>query len=154
MISGQSPTQLKGSEMPDPLIFLDPHVHYWDPQRTPREVSPLVKMLGFSSTIMDWVARRVFPKVALAFYGTPKYVLRPYLPINYQQDCAHHQVQGVVHIEAGWLDKSAMGPVGETRWLEGLGPFSGGRIEAMVVNVDLTLVVRFQINIAMDYKQF
>jgi len=122
-----------------PITFIDPHVHLWHPRETPRAVTSLVRALGWSPRLVDWVARRAFPRDALDFFASPEYVTRPYLPTDLDSDTAHHQVDGVVHIEAGWEGKGALGPVEETRWLANLTAVGAGRVEAIVARADLAL---------------
>jgi len=105
--------------MPTPII--DPHVHQWDLRRTPREASPIVKLLGRHRKAMLWLAPKLFPKAVSSFFGRPDHLLSDYLPEHYETDTAGAEVTGFVHIEAGWRGKGAMGPVAETRWLESLG---------------------------------
>lgn len=71
------------------MEIIDSHVHLWDPIKTPREVSFLNKILGFSPNLLDSVANLVFPKSARDFFGTPQYLTRPYLLDDYKNDCGH-----------------------------------------------------------------
>ena len=117
--------------------FLDSHVHFWDPRLTPRAVSPLVRTLRFSPRLAEWAARRLFPRNAIEFFGTPKHIVRPYLPETLQNDAGDCPLAGVVHVEAGWEGKSAFGPVGETIWLEQLADTPNTQIKAIVAHADL-----------------
>ncbi len=106
--------------MGEPRRIIDPHIHLWDQRKTPRQASPLVKALGWHRGTLHWVARRVFPRAALEFFGAPDHVLADYLPADYAADAADRDVVGFVHVEAQWMGKGRLGPVGETRWLESL----------------------------------
>lgn len=119
--------------------ILDPHVHLWNPRDNPRPTRGLVRLLGFSPRLLNLAARALFPKATLDFFGTPEHATKPYLPANYDADCSAHRVRGVVHVEAGWEENGPLGPVGETRWLEGLGAVGAGRIEAIVAHANLDL---------------
>ena len=104
--------------MPLDVPVLDAHVHHWDPRSTPRLVSPVVKVLGFNQRALHAVARRAFPKAMFAFVGKPDYVLGAYLPGDWHNDHAGFQTRGMIHVQAGWHDRTPLGPAGETRWLE------------------------------------
>ena len=116
--------------------MIDPHIHLWDQRKTPRKASPLVKLLGWHPPLMAWVARRVFPSDLLDFFGAPHYVLADYLPPDYAQDTSLRDLQGYVHVQAGWEERGAMGPVGETRWLESLGD---PKLKGIVAHADFLL---------------
>ena len=100
--------------MSEPTI-LDAHAHFWDPRTTPRAATPLVRLLGWSPNLLDWVAARVFPRDAASFFASPKFFTRRYAVEEYARDTATCQVIGLVHVEAGWEGKGTMAPVGETR---------------------------------------
>ena len=119
--------------MTQPII--DPHVHLWNQRKTPRAASGLVKALGWNRGLLHWVARRVFPKPALTFFGDPQYVLADYLEPDYTADVGGRELRGFVHVEAGWVGKGAMTPVAETRWLESLHIPS---LKGIVGHVDLS----------------
>lgn len=120
--------------MTGPII--DPHVHLWDQRATPRETSALVKLFGWQPATMRWLARRVFPRAAIAFFGTPDHLLDDYLPRDYQADTGSVDVAGFVHVEASWKGRGPLGPVDETRWLESLG---SPLLKGIVGHADLTL---------------
>jgi L-fuconolactonase len=99
---------------------LDPHIHLWDQRNTPRKPTPLVKLLGWKPELMMWVAGKVFPADLLGYFGRPDYVLTDYLQPEYRADTAPRRLVGCVHVQAGWEARGPMGPVGETRWLDGM----------------------------------
>ena len=119
------------------MKLIDSHVHLWDPINTPREVSFLNKVLGFNPKLLDKVATWIFPKSAIEFFGSPQYITRPYLLSDYSMDCDRYNVEGIVHVEAGWKGKGRLGPVGETRWLVGVNSISSPKILASIVNANL-----------------
>lgn len=100
---------------------IDAHVHQWDHRKTPREASLFVKLFGWHRPLLHWLAGKVFPKDLGEFFGGPAEVLADYLPSHYGADSVDGQVDGFVHVEAGWKGKGPLGPVDETRWLESLG---------------------------------
>ena len=85
------------------LAIIDPHIHLWDQRRTPRQGSPLVKLLGWHRGTLHWAARRLFPARALDFFGAPDHVLADYVPADYHADTASRNVAGFVHVEASWM---------------------------------------------------
>jgi L-fuconolactonase len=99
---------------------LDPHVHFWDPRSTPREVSPAVKLLGWNESLLRAVAPRLFPRAIAGFVGRPDYLLRPYLPGDWMGERGETRSPGFVHVQAGWHGRGPLASVGETRWLESL----------------------------------
>lgn len=118
---------------------IDTHVHFWDPNKTPRAVTPLVKLFGFSPRLTDAVARLAFPTDALRFYGHPRYITRPYLPEDYKDDAREHHIAGVVHVEAGWICKTPMDAVNETKWLTSINNKLTVPIKAIVAHADLSI---------------
>ena len=102
------------------LPILDPHIHLWDQRKTPRSPSNLVKLLGWNRGLLLWAGRRVFPADLIEFFGKPDHVITDYLPPNYRTDTGGRTLAGCVHVQAGWEEKGPLGPVGETRWLDGL----------------------------------
>ncbi len=113
--------------------IIDPHVHIWDPRRTPREVTPLVRLFGRWPSLVEKLARRATPQPLVDFIGDPRYVLSAHMPDRFHADTGHHSVAGYVHVEAGWKGRGRLGPVGETRWLEHLADPPLG----IVANADL-----------------
>ena len=104
-----------------PLI--DSHIHLWDPYRTPRPATPLVKALGWNRRLLHGAAKLAIPKESLDFIGKPDYVSSRYLKPQYEQDIVGltalgYEFRGAVHVEAGWKAKSAIGLADETAWLE------------------------------------
>ena len=102
--------------MPLPPI-IDPHIHQWSPRTTPRPVSPVVRMFGWSEVWKQRMLRLAFPKAAQDFVGTPDHVGSDYLPADYRRDMAALPIQGVVHVEAGWQGWRATAVADETTWL-------------------------------------
>ncbi len=100
--------------------IVDPHVHLWDPRRTPRQVTPLVKLVGRWPRLLERIATLATPGALVDFVGAPTHVLDTHLPGDFRASVGHHDVVGIVHVEAGWTERGTLGPVGETRWLESL----------------------------------
>jgi L-fuconolactonase len=121
--------------LPD-IAILDAHVHFWDPATTPRPASPLVFLFGWNRPLLHRVATALFPKVALDYIGRADLVCAPYLPADHRRAFGRHRLRGFVHMQAGWLAPFAMGPVGETRWLEKIGQDD---LLGLVAHADLTM---------------
>lgn len=100
--------------------IIDPHVHLWDPRTTPRQVTPLVKLFGRWPGTLERVGRALTPTPMVDFVGATDHVLAAHLPADFRADVGHHDVVGIVHVEAGWTARGTLGPVGETRWLDQL----------------------------------
>lgn len=100
--------------------ILDPHIHLWDQRGTPRLTSPVVKLLGWNRALLMWTANLAFPKDLIGFFGRPDMVMSDYLQADYRADTGGRNLVGTVHVQAGWEEKGPLGPVGETRWLDGL----------------------------------
>ena len=49
--------------------IIDPHVHLWDPRTTPRQITPLVKLLGRFPNVLERVGRAVTPTPLVEFVG-------------------------------------------------------------------------------------
>jgi predicted TIM-barrel fold metal-dependent hydrolase len=115
------------------MEIIDPHVHIWDPRKTPREVTPVVKLFGRWPNFAEKLLRKATPQPLIDFVGDPQYVMSAHMPETFHADTGEHTVAGYVHIEAGWKQRGTLGPVGETRWLEMLAdpPL------AIVANADL-----------------
>ena len=103
-----------------PSRIIDPHVHLWDPRTTPRQVTPLVKLFGRWPGLLERVGRAATPTPLIDFVGDPRYVLSAHLPPDFRASVGHHQVEGIVHVEAGWTGRGTLAPVGETQWLDRL----------------------------------
>lgn len=150
MTSSSSPPNQQSPPLYDGPI-VDAHVHYWNPRTTPREVTPLVKLLGWNSGLTNWTAKRIFPEAAILFFGTPKFVTKNYLPDDYNAEFkTAHNVKGVIHVEAAWTGKD---PVDETKWLESLDTSGSSTILGIVGHVDLTLDVNQVEQILQNHKQ-
>ena len=102
------------------IKIIDPHIHLWDPYTTPRLISPLVKLLGRWPKMLDKAVKMAMPKATINFVGKSEYVCYPHLPEIYHRDTGKYNVDGYVHIQAGWVAKQAMDLVGETEWLMSL----------------------------------
>jgi predicted TIM-barrel fold metal-dependent hydrolase len=121
LVDGGAARILVGDWRPMPLDVpvLDAHVHFWDPRSTPREASPVVKLLGWNESLLRQ-APRLFPRPVIGFLGRANHVLGPYLPGDWMGDRRGVESPGFIHVQAGWHDRRPLGPVGETRWLESL----------------------------------
>lgn len=100
--------------------IIDPHVHLWDPRTTPRQITPLVKLFGRWPNLLERLARAATPAPLIDFVGEPTHVLAAHLPADFRAAAGRHQVEGIVHVEAGWTARGTLGPVGETQWLDRL----------------------------------
>jgi predicted TIM-barrel fold metal-dependent hydrolase len=122
----------------DPIRVFDPHIHLWDVRGTPRRVTPLIKLLGWSPPALAWACRRLVPGDQAAFFGSLEHLTRDYLPADYRADSsiARFDVVGCVHVQAGWEGRGRLGSVGETLWLEALGM---GEVAGIVGHADLGL---------------
>ena len=96
---------------------IDAHIHQWDPFSTPRVVSGPAKVIR-RVPMVEPILVRTFPRAARDFAGDPQYLLNTYLPGDYLADAGAVQVEGVVHIEAGWQGKRPADSVDETRWVK------------------------------------
>ena len=103
--------------MQDNLKIIDPHIHLWDPYTTPRLISPLTKLLGRFPKLLDRVVKIAMPKATINFVGKSKYVCYPHLPDIYHRGTGKYEIDGYVHIQAGWVAKKTLDLVGETEWL-------------------------------------
>ena len=119
--------------------IIDPHVHLWDPRTTPRQVTPLVKLFGRWPALLDRVGRLATPTPLIDFVGPTDHVLSAHLPADFRADVGRHQVEGIVHVEAGWAARGTLGPVGETRWLDGLDEPPLGIVAHVVIDDPATL---------------
>jgi L-fuconolactonase len=102
------------------IKIIDPHIHLWDPYTTPRLITPLVKLLGRWPKLLDKAVKMAMPKATINFVGKSEYVCYPHLPDIYHRDTGKYNVDGYVHIQAGWVAKQPLDVVGETRWLMSL----------------------------------
>ena len=124
--------------MPIDFGIVDAHVHQWDPYTTPRGSTPLAKLLRRWPDLYRRVCGKLAPKPLREFAGGTDHLVTPFLPSDLAAGFGTLKVEAVVHVEAGWVDLAALGPAGETRWVEGL-PFeaAGTRLGAIVAHADL-----------------
>ncbi|CAM4081329.1 amidohydrolase [Mycobacterium basiliense] len=118
---------------------VDAHIHQWDPFTTPRVVSAAAKMVRRVPALLPALLR-MFPRSTREFIGDPRYVLNPYLPVDYLGDASAVGVHSVVHMEAGWRSKDPLGAAAETCGVDAL-PFGVGNtpnLGAIVVHADPT----------------
>ena len=119
------------------FAIVDPHIHQWDPQTTPRPTSFLARALKRFPDLYLKIGRKLVAGPILGFVGKPDGVLLPYMPQNHAADCAAFPVDTVVHVEAGWLGFKKLAAADETRWIDGLDfPAYGKRVGAIVGHAD------------------
>ena len=104
-----------------PTTTVDAHMHQWDPFTTPRVVSSVAKLVRRAPFLLP-VLYRLFPRPTRDFVADPRYVLNPYLPLDYLRDGGPAGVGTVVHAECAWQHTDPRGAADETRWVAGL-PF-------------------------------
>jgi predicted TIM-barrel fold metal-dependent hydrolase len=139
---GTTGGEVRGGAVPPSPGFpiIDAHMHQWDPRSTPREATPLVRLLGRWPGAMHTVARIATSAATRDGVGRFDHVLAPYLPTDYASDVWPYAVEGVIHVEAGWRGRGAFGAVDETRWIARL-PLdgtTGPRLLGIVAGADLT----------------
>ena len=108
---------MKDQNLVNNVRIIDPHIHLWNPYENPKQVSPLVKAFGKFPWLLDKVARLVFPKAAVDFVGNPHFIFNPHLPETFHKDSGKYNIEGYVHIQAGWEGKKPFNGIGETEWL-------------------------------------
>ncbi|MEM7152587.1 MAG: amidohydrolase family protein [Myxococcota bacterium] len=122
------------------LSIIDPHIHQWDPQNTPRPATPFVKLLGWNQTLLRSLPQRLLPRATGDFVGIPDYLVTPYMPPDYAADHGRHDVRGYVYIEASWTGRGRLAEADETRWMESVAQqhdTSGPRLLGIVAAADL-----------------
>lgn len=120
------------------FAIVDPHIHQWDPRTTPRGSSLFARMFGAWPRFYERLTMKLMPKPLKDFLGGSNAVLFPYLPPDHARDTEGLPVDGVVHVEAGWVAFDPLGAAGETRWLDKLDfEASGRRLHAIVGHADL-----------------
>ncbi len=100
--------------------IVDAHIHLWSPQRTPRLVSPVVKVAGWSRSLTHRLLNLAFPRDAIDFVGKVDHVAADFLPADYRTDAQALPLTGVVHVEAGWVARKPAQVADETAWLHTL----------------------------------
>ncbi|HKC29614.1 MAG TPA: hypothetical protein VKB75_16485, partial [Jatrophihabitans sp.] len=115
-------------------MLIDPHIHQWDPYRTPRVVSGRALLLR-PLPRYPRPLRRLLPLADREFIGDPSFVLKPYLPRDYEADARGLDIEAVVHIEAEWKVRKHADSVAETRWVAAL-PLTRPRLGGIVVHAD------------------
>jgi len=100
--------------------IIDPHIHLWDLQQTPRSLTLPRRLLGWNDFLYNFALRHAGSPAIQHFVGRTDYVGHNYLPSDYLQDRAQLPIRTVAHIEVDWCDRKGNGPAGETRWLDEL----------------------------------
>jgi len=103
--------------MTNNIKVIDPHIHLWNPKETPKMITPLVKSFGWSPWLLDKVVRLLMPKSVVNFVGQTQYVVNPHLPEIFHRDSGKYNIDGYVHIQAGWEGEKPFSAIGETDWL-------------------------------------
>ncbi|MAR92557.1 MAG: amidohydrolase [Pseudomonadales bacterium] len=117
--------------------IVDPHVHQWDVARTPRVLTWPKRLLGWNPRLYESLLKLAAKEADRHYVGRVDYVAYDYLPVHYSMDADRLPISHVVHVEAHWQDKSALGPVGETRWLEEIFQDSPVALGAIVGQIPL-----------------
>ena len=97
-----------------PFPIIDPHIHQWDLLRTPRILSVPRKLLGWNRFLYETTLKLGAKKSDRDYVGRTDFVAWDYLPDDYARDAAELPVAQIVHVEAEWRDRSALGSAGET----------------------------------------
>ncbi|OUS26760.1 hypothetical protein A9Q99_16190 [Gammaproteobacteria bacterium 45_16_T64] len=105
---------------PADFPIIDPHIHQWDLKHTPRALTWPKKLLGWNNGLYERAIMLGAKKSDRDYVGKVDHVAHNYLPETYRQDVRHLNLQQIVHVEADWKDKSGLGPVGETLWVDSL----------------------------------
>lgn len=79
-----------------------------------------MKLFGRWPALLERIGRAVTPRPLVEFVGVTDHVVHAHLPADFRAGVGHHDVEGIVHVEAGWTARGVLGPVGETRWLDQL----------------------------------
>jgi predicted TIM-barrel fold metal-dependent hydrolase len=88
--------------------ILDSHIHQWDLRATPPAQSILVKLFGWNPSLLETVAKLLFPKSLLRFFGKIDYATNDYLIEDYRADLGWlaSRFFGAVHVEGPGKQKS------------------------------------------------
>lgn len=113
-------SQKAAKTIPNDFIIIDPHIHQWAIDSTPRILTPVKKLLGWNKRLYETTIKLGARKSDKDYVGRPDYVAYDYLPPNYRNDAERLNISHVVHVEAEWRDKTGLGPAGETAWLQQL----------------------------------
>lgn len=82
----------------DQPAIVDPHQHFWDPERN----------------YYPWLCD---PEPIAFRYGGYDALRKSYFPADYRRDAGRNRIAMTVHVQADWNPRD---PVGETRWLKTL----------------------------------
>lgn len=117
--------------------IIDPHIHQWDLLNTPRALTKVRQLLGWNHFLYSNLIKLATPKAVKNFVGRTDFVANDYLPTDYMLDTASLPISHVVHVEVDWRGHDALGPAGETAWLDGLFQDFPVRLGAIVGHAEL-----------------
>jgi L-fuconolactonase len=120
-----------------PFPIIDPHIHQWDILKTPRILTWVKRSLGWNQTLYETAIRLGAKNADKQYVGRPDFVAYDYLPQNYSADAESLRISHVVHVEAEWRDRRAIGPANETAWLHNLFDNSPLKLGGIVGYVEL-----------------
>lgn len=117
--------------------IIDPHIHQWDLQNTPRALTKVRQLLGWNDFLYSNLIKLATPKAVKHFVGRTDFVAYDYLPPDYIADTETLPISHVVHVEVDWRGRDPLGPAGETAWLDHLFQDSPVQLGGIVGHAEL-----------------